>query len=130
MQTIALGMLRLADPERSNGTWQVWVLLGCEVWANIYLGSVKSPSSGTLCPQGYEVSSRLPCAQSPHLSVAANGPSHFPLKLRELTLLQPSIYLAQCLMVYTQDQALGRFTDSTSWRHLVGGEEAEAVHSV
>lgn len=113
-------MLRLADPERSNSMWQVWVLLGCEVWANIYLGSVKSSAawkhtSGT---------------QSPHLSEAANGPSHFPLKLRELTLLQPSVFLAQCLVVYTQDQALGRFIDSTSWRHLVGGEEAEAVHSV
>lgn len=71
----------------------------------------------------------LPCAQSPHLSAAANGPSHFPLKLRELTLLPPSVFLAQRLVVSTQDQALGGFTDSTSWRHLVGGE-AEAVHSV
>lgn len=55
--------------------------------------------------------------------MAANDPSRFPLKLRELTLLPPFVFLAQRLVVHTQNQALEGFTDSTSWRHWVGGGE-------
>lgn len=40
----------------------------------------------------------LSSAQSPHLLVVANGLSRFPGLLRELTLLPPSVLLAQCLI--------------------------------
>lgn len=67
-------MLRLADPERSNSMWQDSVLLGCEVLASIYLGSVKSPSCverhfGYCVPLGLEVNSRLPERSSSVLSL-------------------------------------------------------------